>query len=184
MYTVIKSATCTSTSSTCNSMLKAQMLATALDVYFSDPSLAGTAANNAYKPFNNNKGPLGGVVIDLSAGCSMVDASPSSGSCASPEDWSQVFKQDGTTTNWHQFSSVSGCGFTTIVVSSSPPNHHGLSVSCMLTVAASYSNVGGTTWYILNSTYATNPTAAGQKSPQVIAKDAFDAVNNQVAFAP
>ncbi|MDX6642443.1 MAG: hypothetical protein QOD76_405, partial [Solirubrobacteraceae bacterium] len=36
---VIKAATCTSQTKTCNAMLKAQMLATALDVYFSDPAL-------------------------------------------------------------------------------------------------------------------------------------------------
>src|SRR5204862_7159166 len=38
---VIKTATCTSLAKTCNAMLKAQMLATALDVYFSDPALGG-----------------------------------------------------------------------------------------------------------------------------------------------
>ncbi len=36
---VIGAATCGGT--TCNAMLKAQMLATALDVYFSDPALGG-----------------------------------------------------------------------------------------------------------------------------------------------
>src|SRR6266568_4575365 len=36
VYTVIKAATCSGTTQPCNAMLKAQMLATALDVYFSD----------------------------------------------------------------------------------------------------------------------------------------------------
>jgi hypothetical protein len=41
VYNLIKAAVCTSAGKTCNSMLKAQMLATTLDVYFSDPSLGG-----------------------------------------------------------------------------------------------------------------------------------------------
>jgi hypothetical protein len=47
-----------------------------------------------------------------------------------------------------------------------------LTVSQMLAYAASQSNSGGSVWY-------------GQvKKTQEKAKDAFDAVNNQVAFAP
>ena len=45
-----------------------------------------------------------------------------------------------------------------------------LTVSQMLTYAASQSNTGGTTWY------------ANVKATQQLAKDAFDAINNQVAF--
>src|SRR5206468_4926450 len=40
-----------------NAMLKAQMLATALDVYFSDPALGGNQINAAV--------PIGGLTIDL-----------------------------------------------------------------------------------------------------------------------
>jgi hypothetical protein len=47
-----------------------------------------------------------------------------------------------------------------------------LTVSQMLAYAASQSNVGGSTWY------------ANVKPTQEMAKDAFDAINNQVAFAP
>jgi hypothetical protein len=47
-----------------------------------------------------------------------------------------------------------------------------LTVSQLLAYAASQSNVGGTSWY-------------GQvKVTQGLAKDAFDAINNQAAFAP
>ena len=45
-----------------------------------------------------------------------------------------------------------------------------MTVSQMLTYAASKSNAGGTTWY------------ANVKSTQQLAKDAFDAINNEVAF--
>jgi hypothetical protein len=41
-----------------------------------------------------------------------------------------------------------------------------------LAYAASQSNVGGSTWY------------GNVKATQELAKDAFDAINNQVAFAP
>ncbi|MDP9263797.1 MAG: hypothetical protein M3O85_05695 [Acidobacteriota bacterium] len=57
VYNIIKVAQCTSTTSTCNTMLRAQMLATALDVYFSDPALGG---NRIGAP-----GSIGGVSIDL-----------------------------------------------------------------------------------------------------------------------
>ncbi|GAA2490556.1 hypothetical protein GCM10009858_30750 [Terrabacter carboxydivorans] len=53
-----------------NAMLKAQMLATALDVYFSDAALGG---NKISSPL-----PLGGVKIDLTKVCSVLSLS---GSC-------------------------------------------------------------------------------------------------------
>jgi hypothetical protein len=135
VYNVIKAATCTSSTKTCNSMLKAQMLATALDVYFSDPALGG---NKIKAP-----APIGGISIDLTKICSMIDGSGGSGSCSG--SFSNVSAQFGGAT----------C----------------LTVSGMLTYAASQSNIGGTTWY-------------GQvKASQVNTKNAFDAVNNQVAFS-
>src|SRR5438445_10432785 len=48
-----------------NTMLKAQMLATALDVYFSDPALGG---NKIGAP-----GPIGSDLIDLTKVCNMID---------------------------------------------------------------------------------------------------------------
>jgi hypothetical protein len=99
---------------TMNAMLKGQMLATAFDVYFSDPGLGG---NPIAAP-----GPIGNVTIDLTA-------------------WSGGFGGASSMT-----------------------------VSQMLAYAASQSNAGGTIWY-------------GQvKATQEFSKDAFDAVNNEVAF--
>ena len=46
-----------------------------------------------------------------------------------------------------------------------------LTVAQMLVYAASQSNAGGTTWYGNNV-----------KATQELAKNAFDAINNQVAF--
>ena len=122
-----------------NAMLKAQMLATALDVYFSTPTLGG---NKILAP-----APLGPVTIDLTHVCKMADSS-SGGSCTSSfEDASSAF--DNPTT---------------------PPNP---TVLQLLTIAASHSNVGGITWYTNNN-----------KAIQQLAKDTFDAINNQVAFSP
>jgi hypothetical protein len=119
-----------------NAMLKGQDLATSLDVYFSDPSL-GT--NKIGAP-----GPIGGVVIDLTKICKMIDGSSGTGTCS------------GT---YESVSSAFGGASS-------------LSVSQMLTYAASQSNAGGSVWY-------------GQvKATQGLAKDAFDAINNGVAFSP
>lgn len=130
---IISGANCSGT--TCNSMLRAQMLATALDVYFSDPSLGGNKINAP--------APIGGLTIDLTKICQMID-SGGSGSCS------------GTFENVS--SAFGGAG--------------SLTVSQMLTYAASQSNAGGSIWY------------GNVKATQVLAKDAFDAINNQVAFAP
>lgn len=67
--TVFNAATCGGSS--CIPMLKAQMLATALNVYF--------GATN------------GNLVIDLVHGCSMADKSDGSGSCSGSENWSSAF---------------------------------------------------------------------------------------------
>jgi hypothetical protein len=128
---VIKAASAAGTSM--NPMLKAQMLATSLDVYFS--SSAG--GNKIGAP-----APIGGVSIDLTKICKMIDGS-GGGTCAGA------------------YENVSGAfgGATS------------LTVSQMLAYAAGQSNVGGSTWY-------------GQvKATQGLAKDAFDAINNQVAFS-
>ena len=111
-------------------MLKAQMLATALDVYFSDPLLGGNMLNAP--------GPIGVVLIDLTKICTDIPT------CKHFEDDSAQFGGSPKT------------------------------VMQMLL----YQNVSdpapdaGAVWY-------------GQvKTSQVKAKDAFDAVNNQVALSP
>jgi hypothetical protein len=112
-----------------NAMLKAQMLATSLDVYFSDPALGG---NKIGAP-----NPLGGQKINLTKVCKNIPA------CTTLENTSAAF--GGATS---------------------------LNVSQILAYAASQSNSGGTTWY-------------GQvKATQELAKDTFDAINNEVAFEP
>jgi len=133
-YNVIKAANASGTAM--NAMLKAQMLATALDVYFSNPALGG---NKISAP-----APLGGVTIDLTKICQMIDSTSGTATCGS------------------NFENVSGAfgGATS------------LTVSQMLSYAAGQSNAGGSTWY------------ANVKATQQLAKDAFDAINNQVAFAP
>ncbi len=118
-----------------NTMLKAQMLGTALDVNFSTPGLGG---NRISAP-----APIGALSIDLTAICRMVDNhSTASATC------SNVYRE----------SRAAFGGATSMTVSQ------------MLSYAASQSNDGGSRWY-------------GQvKATQELAKDAFDAINNAVAF--
>ena len=111
------------TGSTMNAMLKAQLLATALDVHFTGPG--STTASRRFLPHSS----LGGVAIDL------------------------------TTIKGRDVRGAFG-GATS------------LTVGQMLAYAAARSNVGGSSWY------------GNVKSVQTDAKDAFDAVNNQIAYAP
>jgi hypothetical protein len=69
---VIKAAT--AKGAAMNAMLKAQMLATALDVYFSDPTLGGNRIGAT--------GPLGSVAIDLTLICKMIDSSTGTATCS------------------------------------------------------------------------------------------------------
>jgi hypothetical protein len=96
-----------------NAMLKAQMLATALDVYFSDPALGG---NKIGAP-----APLGGVAVDLTVICKMIDSSSGSATCSGTfYDTSSAF--GGAT-----------CPNTTVLA--------------LLSFAGSQSNAGGSVWY-------------------------------------
>jgi hypothetical protein len=134
VYNVIKAADSSGTSM--NPMLKAQMLATALNVYFSDPALGG---NKISAP-----APIGGVTIDLTTICRMIDGS----------------------------GGVATCSGTYVNASPAFGGASSMKVSQMLTYAASQSNSGGSVWY-------------GQvKATQELAKDAFDAINNNVAYGP
>src|SRR5439155_24807460 len=117
-----------------NAMLKAQMLATALDVYFSDPALGTNKINAAIS--------IGGVKIDLTQVCKMIDGTAGTGTCS------------GVYSN---ASSAFG-GATSFTVSQ------------ILAYASTQSNAGGSVWY-------------GQvKATQELAKNTFDAINNQVAL--
>jgi len=112
-----------------NAMLKGQMLATSLDVYFSDPALGG---NKIKAP-----SPIGGMKVDLTKVCKNISA------CTIFEDTSAAFG-----------------------------GAKSLTVLQLLTYAGGKSNAGGSSWY-------------GQvKATQELAKDTFDAINNEVAFEP
>ena len=136
VMTIIKNANASGASM--NAMLKAQMLATALDVYFSDPSLGGNKIG-AFNGLGGSQEPVGGFSIDLTKICAPISGGPSCG------------------------------GY--INASSSFGGASSLTVSQMLAYAASQSNTGGVLWY------------GNVKAAQELAKDAFDAVNNQVAFS-
>jgi hypothetical protein len=82
-YKIIKAATCGG--ATCNATLRAQMLATALDVYFSDLALGG---NRIGAPAG---APIGGVVIDLTKICAMIDGSGGSTCSGAYENVSSAF---------------------------------------------------------------------------------------------
>jgi hypothetical protein len=110
-----------------NAMLKAQMLATALDVYFSDPALGG---NRLLAP-----SPLGSRSIDLTLVCKLS----LNGGCSAMQDVSSVFGGSPKT------------------------------VSEMLTHAAA--QFSGGVWY------------GNVKATQELAKNAFDAINNEKVFA-
>jgi hypothetical protein len=115
---------------TMNPMLKAQMLSTALSVFFSDPALGG---NRIGAP-----AAIGPVRIDLKTVC--------------------VLAGNGT------------CGGKYEDVSSAFGGAVAMSVSDALAFAASRSNPGGSTWY------------GNVKATQTLAKDLFDAINNNQAF--
>jgi hypothetical protein len=133
-HALVKAATARSASM--NAMLKAQMLATALSVYFSDPQLGGNRLSAS--------APIGGRRIDLTAVCRLLGSSTGTATCSGVcRDASPAFD-----------------------------NASSLTVARMLEVASGHSNTAGSIWY------------SNVKRTQELAKDAFDAVNNQVAFAP
>jgi uncharacterized repeat protein (TIGR01451 family) len=149
VYNVVKNATCASKDQTSNTMLKAQMLATALDVYFSDPSLGGNRIG-AYNGNGNAQRPIGGLKVDLSTICKMIDGSGGTATCS------------GTKYTLAQVQGVLGV----------PSSTTSLTVSQILGAVAGFcaSSDGLTAWY-------------GQdKTKQVIAKDIFDSINNQVVL--
>ena len=128
-----------------NAKLKAQMLATALNVYFSDPSLGGN--------YIGAPGRLGPYLIRLWYICDNTTLSPG---CGGFENTTAAFgapSPTGTCNIWGQCM----------------PSRR--TVLQMLSYASSSSNIGGSVWY-------------GQVSAtQELAKDAFDAINHQVAYA-
>jgi hypothetical protein len=145
---IINGATC-STSGTCNTMLRAQMLATALDVYFSASTTTSCSITAAVlgcggdKIAANNGGvtvAIGGVIIDLTKLCPGSDGGMS-GTC--PENASSAFG-----------------GATSMSV---------LQLLGYQNTADPSTTDKGANWY--NQVKAT----------QVLAKDVFDSINNNIA---
>ena len=132
VYNIIKSANANTPSGSMNAMLKGQMLATALDVYFG----GGPGGNPLGAPT-----PLGIVKIDLTKVCNMVDNTGGIGTC------------NGTSEN----------------VSSAFGGAPRMMLMNMLLYQNNVSNASGSTWY------------GNVKSVQALAKDVFDAINNQAA---
>jgi streptogramin lyase len=131
-YNIIKAAN--ASGALMNPMLRAQMLATALDVYFSDPSLGGDKINAPT--------PIGGVTIDLTKICQPIDGTAT---CSGP---------------FENVSSAFG-GATSMTVMN----------MLLYQNTVDPSADAGANWY-------------GQvKATQVLAKDAFDAINNELAFS-
>ncbi len=168
VYNVIKAATCSSSSNTCNSMLKAQMLATALNVYFSASSisLTGTVYASgvlsittlggnrigAFDGLNGSQPSIGTIAIDLTNICTMIDKPDGTATCSGAyKDASGVFGGN---------SSLKVIDMLAYMNTDGSANGNGNPVS----------NLGGSSWYLQI------------KSKQVCAKDAFDAINNRVAF--
>ena len=147
---IISGATC-STSGTCNTMLRAQMLATALDVYFSDPSLGGNRIGS-FNGLGSNQPSLGGVAINLSHICSMADGSTGAACSGTYEDARP------------EFGIAPPCLGTTIgqmlAYSNASSATNGNPVATANT---------GASWYLQN------------KGRQVYAKDGFDNINNTIA---
>jgi hypothetical protein len=142
-----------------NVMLKAQMLGTALDVYFSDPQKGFTSTtSNGKKPPSNFllNGSLGGVNIDLTLICPMIDnTTAGTASC----------KNNTPSTN----------GFASGAFLSACLSVQGILdyESTILSPYNGYPSVSGTTksiWY------------AGDRTKEEIAKNTFDQINNKAAF--
>jgi hypothetical protein len=138
-----------------NVMLRAQMLATALDVYFSDPNLGFTSTSvNKTKPPSTflTAGPLGAFVMDMTAICPMVDNTTT-----------------GTATCKNNTPSTDGFASGAFPAAS-------MSVQALLTYESTTpspfnGSVSNPIWY------------GGDRTKEEIAKNAFDQINNQLAFA-
>jgi hypothetical protein len=127
VYNVIKAATCSGPSSApCNKMLKAQDLATSLDVYFSDPNLGGNKIG-AFNGKGANQQPIGNFQIDLTQVCNMLDGTSGATCTGVYQDASSAF--GGNT-----------CLYVYNLAAANPATD-------ILRYAASQSAVGGTPWY-------------------------------------
>jgi hypothetical protein len=127
VYTVIKNAN--AGGAAMNAMLKAQMLATALDVYF-----GGGPGGDPISAYNGGiKTVIGALAIDLTKVCNMIDSSSGTGTC----------------TGVPQYINTSDA-FVPLTCTSSPNS----TVSNLLGKASSFDTVPGglSGWYLVNGT--------------------------------
>jgi hypothetical protein len=139
-----------SSGGTCNLMLRAQMLATALDVYFSTPGLGGNQIG-AYNGLGTKTPALGGIAVDLSHICNMIDGTSGSSCSGTYED------------SRPEFGIVTPCLGTTVGQMLSYSNFLSSVNGSPVATATT-----GANWYLQN------------KTKQVFAKDGFDNFNNQI----
>jgi hypothetical protein len=156
--TVFKNASATNM----NNMLKAQMLATALGVYFSDPALGYTTTNKIVNgktikaPSNFlTHGLLGGFSMDLTAICPMVDNTTT-----------------GTAICKNNTPSTDG-----VASGAFPSSPH-----TVLWILGFASTLDSSPW--ANGAYSGNNIwYGGNRTLEEILKNTFDQINNNVAFA-
>ncbi len=146
VYTTIKNANASGASM--NAMLKAQMLSTALDVYF-----GGGPGGDPISGYNGNvKTVIGSVGIDLTKVCNMIDnTSTGTATCSGSPQFINTTGAFGGTPTCQAVSTL-------------------LSYASSQATTATPTNTLAGPWY-------------GQvKTTQGLAKNTFDAINNQAAF--
>jgi hypothetical protein len=138
-----------------NTMLKAQMLTTALDVYFSGPGWTSTAVGKTKPPsvFFAASSSLGSFVMDLTAVCPMVDN-----------------LNTGTATCLNNTPSTNA--FTAGAVGSASLSVQGILAFAATTPSPFNGSTSSSIWY------------GGNRTLEEILKNIFDQINNQLAFAP
>ena len=143
------------TASNMNLMLRAQMLATALNVYFSTPSLGySTVGSGKVKPPSNflDGGPLGGFNMDLTRTCPMVPGS--------------VAGADQCLNNLPSTDAFASGAFP----------------AAAMTMQAILDYMATTPWPF-NGNATTPVWYGGNRTKQEIAKNVFDQFNNELAFS-
>jgi hypothetical protein len=139
-----------------NAMLKAQMLATALNVYFSDPALGYTSTTvNKVKPPSTFllNGPLGSFSMDMTAICPEVDnLSTGTATCSN----------NTPSTNAVSAGAVTSAAMTVQAI---------LDYESTTTPSPFNGSTSSSAWYGTNRTL------------EEIAKNIFDQINNEQAFS-
>jgi hypothetical protein len=135
-------------------MLRAQDLATTLDVYFSDPALGGNRIGS-FSGLGGSQPVIGNLKIDLTQVCNMLDASGGTATCS------------GVYQNASNVFGVASPGCKTVSYMLAYANADGSAFGNGNPVATAST---GATWYTNN------------KPKQVLAKNAFDAINNEAAI--